>query len=212
MHHIYNCDSLYSSIYQPSIEGLKLNPIIYINKMDSAKVFVFGLKNAGKSTIVNYLKTKVVSTKMTPTLSIAINSLKIKDKNYSIWDAPGQKKLISTWEKGFYNADILLLVIDIDNKADIDESKKILESFKGTMEKIDTPLIIVLHKMDLITTRANVDYVKSIFHLDNENYQTFYIETTIKAPETIELLRFLLEICINRDFQNKNFDFLKMKN
>lgn len=172
-------------------------------------IFVFGLKMAGKTTIVNYLDTHKIEMNLTPTIAILMNKLKIKEHDYLVLDAPGQEKLHYTWKEGFEKAELLVFVVDVANKEEIPKSKQILESFMGKFEKIATPMVICLHKTDLLTDRTNIEYAKKVFHLNNKiKLQRFFLETTIKSPFTMDLLRVTFELLSNSAFLEKKYDFL----
>jgi 50S ribosomal subunit-associated GTPase HflX len=96
----------------------------------------------------------------------------------------------------------------VEDLAEIEQSKKVFESFLGDIQAVQTPLILCLHKIDLINSRDNIIDAQLKFKLDQEKHHQFYIETTIKNPDTMEILRYLFEILLNNDYQNQNFDFL----
>ena len=56
------------------------------------KVFVFGLDNAGKTSLLKYLKEEEVVDDPSPTREFDVIKLVIENQNFFIWDAPGQVK------------------------------------------------------------------------------------------------------------------------
>ena len=165
------------------------------------KIFVFGLDSAGKTTIIHYLINQEITTNLHPTLGLQINKLNLKSLDFSIWDAPGQKSLHSTWNRGFEGAELLIFVLDISDPARFVEAKKVFNDFLGAIHSVETPLIICLHKVDLKNAQANVKEAKRLLKLDvKSKRQMFFLETTINAPETIELIRYLMQLLISKEF------------
>jgi small GTP-binding protein len=182
--------------------------------MPPIKVFVFGLDRAGKTVIVNYLVKKVPETNLNPTLNMNYHSLDIEEQDFRIWDAPGQEKLRFTWDSGLHNANILVFVVDSSDRNRFAEAKAVFESFLGEVRNVQRPLVIVFSKIDLLEGCGNIEELKHLFQISGETkLQQFFLETTIRRPETIDLLRYLLNLFTKPDFLSRisNLDISKLQ-
>jgi small GTP-binding protein len=166
------------------------------------KIFVFGLDNAGKSSIIYYLLNQKISTNLHPTLGIQINKLNLKSLDFSIWDSPGQKQLRHTWKDGFEGADLLIFVVDLSVPKRFYEAKEVFNKFLGDIHTVNIPLIICLHKIDVPKSLENVKEAKSVLDLDTKSQrEMFYLQTTVNSPETIDLIRYLMQLMLSKEFK-----------
>jgi len=152
------------------------------------KMFLFGLDNAGKTSIVNWIKEgQVLET--TPTIAFNITQIKLKDFTIQIWDAPGQTNLRKIWNNGFNRAKVLVYVIDIADDNRFEESYKTLMSVLNDEDTKNIPLILCYHKIDKIKDELNIEKARKIFHVEEiKDRSLFEIKTSIYKPETINQL------------------------
>jgi len=166
------------------------------------KVFVFGLDNAGKTVITQYLTQRNTSIQTKPTRAIEISKLAYKNIEFFMWDGPGQEKLRPSWKQGFEGSDVLLFVVDVSDPSRFALAKQVFESFLGDIRKLQKSLIVCLHKIDLIPGLDNIKTAKEILHIEKDcQRELFYLETTIKRPETIELIYYVMHLMISKEFQ-----------
>src|SRR6056297_1592540 len=94
------------------------------------KIFIYGLDYAGKTSVVETMKQEETMSDANPTLSFNISNYITENATLQIWDAPGQKSLRDSWEKGYNRADILVFVLDTADMERYDEAyaefKKVL--------------------------------------------------------------------------------------
>jgi small GTP-binding protein/PAS domain S-box-containing protein len=126
--------------------------IIYDRK--EAKILVFGLFKAGKTTIINLLK-KNINPSVLPTTHIDISRISVKNLSLYVYDTPGQIKYKSLCEPYLKNQDGLIFVIDIADTENFDAAKEILHETALMPELEKIPLLILLNKIDLI--KPNVE-------------------------------------------------------
>ena len=119
-------------------------------------ISIVGQSNTGKSTLINYLCDKYVtaeSKKLQTTRVNLYNQVTINDIDINLIDTPGvslqNNDLLSTSMKSSYiktleSIDLLLLMIDIDNK-DLKHEDSILNLAKVT----NTKVILLINKIDL---------------------------------------------------------------
>jgi len=114
-----------------------------------------GLSKAGKSTILNYLRTNAFKD-MKPTLALEVIKMMIDKKIFRSVDVSGQKKLRSQWGTFKKNPDAIIFVIDINDP--LERLKEAKYEFSKIQERISnknddirakTPILICLNKIDL---------------------------------------------------------------
>ncbi len=124
-----------------------------------------------------------------PTLAFNIEKLVIKDLEFQIWDAPGQKTLRDVWKSGYERAKILIFVLDTADKMRYKEARE--EFFKVLDNPVTwgIPLIFCYHKMDLDEAQENIYEAKKIFNLSSvRGRKIIAYETSIMQLETLTKL------------------------
>ncbi len=165
---------------------------ISLEKME-IKIFLFGLDAAGKTTLVRYLKDEIILENPLPTTYFEIESTKIKNVDFIIWDAPGQLKYREQWSRGVLDANILLFLLDTADKGRFGEARTELHNILNHTDAGNVPLIFCYHKMDLDAALNNKDLAESFFDLEAILDRKIYpIETSVYDPPSIEFLKNLL--------------------
>ena len=126
-------------------------------KKNKYNISIVGQSNTGKSTLINYLCDKYVtaeSKKLQTTRVNLYNSVSVNNLSINLIDTPGvslkSNDLLSSSMKSSYiktleSIDMLLLMIDIDNK-DFNYEESILKLAKVA----NTEVIILVNKIDLV--------------------------------------------------------------
>ncbi len=115
------------------------------------KVFLFGIDDVGKSSLIRRLKTGLFSENFyTPTKKFNIEYLQAEDGQLAIWDMPGNLKLRKNWLYGIQDTNILIYMIDISNQRSFKESKEEFWKIVNREEAKEIPLIIIANKVDLL--------------------------------------------------------------
>ena len=135
-------------------------------KKPDYKVPMLGLDNAGKTKILYLLK---MNEKVMTITTIGYNVETIENKNWekniSIWDIGGQKKIRCFWCHYLDNIAGLIWVYDISKKEELEESKKELINNILSSPKINEnlPLLIYANKNDLNSSGNNTeDFISGI--------------------------------------------------
>jgi ADP-ribosylation factor-like protein 8 len=158
--------------------------------MNANKVFLFGLDNAGKSTISHYLKTGQVVEGLTPTRLFSIDEFILNDIEYIIWDAPGQVCYRNSWKKGFDSANILLFILDTSQSERFQEAKTELMNVLKEPDQANVPLIFCFHKMDKLDAQTNLSEAEDLFGLNKIFDRPIYdYNTTIQSPQTLDPIK-----------------------
>ena len=150
-------------------------------------ISVVGQSNIGKSTLINYLNGKYITTesKKTQTTRINLNNMiQIKNLIVNITDTPGislnHKDLLSSSMKNAYiktleSIDLLILMTEISNK-DFNYEESILKLNSIS----NTKVFVVINKIDLCENyRSDEARVHESF-LEKHNYQNFFISLKSK--------------------------------
>ncbi len=128
--------------------GIALNPL---------KVGIFGLDNAGKTTIVKIIQGEqdldLLAT-LQPTVRVQIEKLSVKTTQWVMWDFGGQDAYRGTYletpQEFFDGLDLLVYVIDVQ---DVPRFNKVLDYFTNCLEQYrkfspGNPAVVFLHKYD----------------------------------------------------------------
>ena len=141
-------------------------------------VTILGLPNSGKSTLLNALlgqKLSIITKKPQTTRKQILGILTEEDYQIIFLDTPGilkpnyllQKKMMDFVSTAVYDADIILIMVDLANDKD---GQKILENeiVKKIIDSKSKPLFLLLNKIDL-SNEKNVK--KLITHFETtENF------------------------------------------
>ncbi len=179
------------------------------------KVFLFGLDNAGKTSLLKYLKEEKVDENQSPTREFDVIKLAIENQNFFIWDAPGQVKYREQWERGVLDSDLLIFVLDTADNERFDEAKMELDIILNNFDTIGIPIIICFHKIDLEAAKDNLNEAFKVLELaEIKERKANWLKTSVISEEGIEDLEamiyfslILIETQMNLDsVQNKYND------
>jgi small GTP-binding protein len=144
------------------------------------KVFLFGIDEVGKSSLVRRLKTGEFNENyFTPTRKFNIEYLPVEEEGLlAVWDMPGQKTFRSKWLIGLQDSNIIIYMIDIANQRRFEESKNEFWNVLNNENLDGIPLLILGNKIDLIKFSRG-DYDVQLQYL-NKEVSDFYEFRNIK--------------------------------
>ncbi|MBD3186959.1 GTP-binding protein [Candidatus Bathyarchaeota archaeon] len=134
-------DELFHSFHESFPDISILNPI-------KASIFVYGLTQAGKTTIVQSIQNKIIK-ENPPTISMDVSQLVLENLSIMVYDAPGQEKYRDLWAPHIVGQDGLVFVVDISEEKKYDEAMKVLKDIATRKNTADLPLLILLNKIDI---------------------------------------------------------------
>ncbi|TFF95478.1 MAG: GTP-binding protein [Promethearchaeota archaeon] len=192
--------TLFIDIRRYADEFIENVPEVGFTYQDSfIKVFLFGLDEAGKTSLVRRLKSgKYNDNYFLPTRKFNIEYIKEDKGALAIWDMPGQKPFRKKWLNGAQASNVLVYMIDVANQLRFKESKRELWKILNRYELSDIPVLILGNKIDLINhTRPKKD--EHITRLEDElnSYFDFhqinnrdwkFLFTSVKTEYNIESL------------------------
>ncbi|MHA1799842.1 MAG: ADP-ribosylation factor-like protein [Candidatus Helarchaeota archaeon] len=207
------------------IKEQRLSNWLFISKMISEnrmedflgpkKIALMGLNNAGKTAILHVLKNNVnlnIFKKLKPTKGINRESMEYQGLDCVIWDMGGQenyrKQYLANAERNFLNVELLMFVIDVQDKNNFNSAIVYLKDIMDSIEylKEDPYFLVLIHKVDP-DIRENDEIKESIRFLQkkiNEVFKNrnFKYEITVssiytklsKSPSLTKEIRSLLSI------------------
>ncbi|KAJ1343911.1 hypothetical protein BSLG_001514 [Batrachochytrium salamandrivorans] len=111
-------------------------------------VIILGLDNAGKTTLLERIKSifngvpGLRPESIAPTVGLNIGKVNVKNITLNFWDLGGQRELQSIWEKYYTECHAIVFVVDSTDRARIEE-------VKATMERVmQNEIIEVLEARD----------------------------------------------------------------
>ncbi|MFX0137131.1 MAG: ADP-ribosylation factor-like protein [Candidatus Hodarchaeota archaeon] len=194
--------SMFIDIRRYGDEVVEKTPEIdyYFQKETFFKVFLFGIDEVGKSSLVRRLKTGEFNENyFTPTRKFNIEYLPVEEDGLlAVWDMPGQKAFRSKWLKGLQDSNIIIYMIDIANQRRFEESKNEFWNVLDNEELDGIPLLILGNKIDLIkfskenynTQLQNLEKELSDFYKfrDIKNREWNFLFTSVKTNFNIKSL------------------------
>ncbi len=135
--------------------------VIYERK--DAKILVFGLYHAGKTTLINCQR-NMASKGTIPTINIDISRILVNNISLFTYDTPGQIKFRDLWKPYLKNQDGLVFVLDVSDVKKYAEARSILHNIATKPQLKSVPLLILFNKVDL--ARPDVDALKKEMGID----------------------------------------------
>jgi PAS domain S-box-containing protein/small GTP-binding protein len=162
--------------------------IIYEQK--EAKILIFGLSLAGKTTIIR-CRRKSISKTIFPTMSIDISRILVNNISLLTYDTPGQSKYKELWQPYLKGQDGLIFVLDVSDKIKYPDARLLLHEIANKTELIDKPLLILFNKIDL--EKPDIEYlVQSMgLHLFKERQVKYFQTSGIKNTNIDEAFNWL---------------------
>ncbi len=156
----------YEDLYQPSL----------------TKVFLFGLDEVGKSSLVRRIKTGEYNDNyFGPTRKFNIEYIHRKTEQdpqehlLAFWDMPGQRIFRSKWLMGLQDSNVIVYMFDVSNQIRFEESKNEFWKLLNLFELSGVPLIIMGNKIDLLDQSADISE-EQLVRLKREIFQRFDFE------------------------------------
>ncbi|MFX1258687.1 MAG: ADP-ribosylation factor-like protein, partial [Promethearchaeota archaeon] len=119
-----------------------------IFEQKEAKILIFGLSFAGKTTIIR-TRRKSVSKTTFPTINVDISRILVNNVSLLTYDIPGKYKIKEIWKPYLKNQDGLIFVLDITDKIKFSHARELLHEIAGKPELNELPLLILFNKNDL---------------------------------------------------------------
>ncbi len=119
-----------------------------IFEQKEAKILIFGLSLAGKTTIIR-TRRKSVSKTTFPTINVDISRILVNNISLLTYDIPGKYRAKDLWKPYLKNQDGLIFVLDVMDKIKFSFARELLHEIAGNPELSELPLLILFNKVDL---------------------------------------------------------------
>lgn len=185
-------------------------------KQDTVPIVLIGLQQAGKTTLVNWLKEKRF-TRPKPTVGVVVENIKIGDILFNIYDISGQEAFRENmWKSNILTSMGVIFVLDSSDTSRLDEAFtwywKIVKDWLGDSYS-DKTILFLANKSDLKNS-LSLDKIINKMKLDEmssyPNISFQFFKTSVRKEENIELAFkwFIAKIKLFRKLQLKKFKAL----
>jgi len=190
--------SMFIDIRRYGDEVVDKHPAIEVHYQDGVnKVFLFGIDEVGKSSLVRRLKTGEYNDNFfTPTRKFVIEYIQRNDSLLAFWDMPGQRIFRKKWLIGVQDSNIIVYMIDLANQLRFEESKIEFWKILNRYELSGIPLLILGNKCDLLNCSDKSEDDQSTrlrnelftyFELDNiQSREWKFLFTSVKTNYKID--------------------------
>lgn len=164
------------------------------------KVCIVGLDNAGKTTIIHFVKRGMYKSH-SPTLGVNLETLVLNNLEILVMDLGGQVAFRENWSQYLPSAQLVVFVLD---GSDVQRFKEADQAFQNVVKdmRADTPLFLVSNKRD-VEYYQDVGTVKASFHSTHFITKTF--ETSAKTSAGLfELFDAIVEELTGSTLGRKN--------
>ncbi|MFW9995010.1 MAG: ADP-ribosylation factor-like protein, partial [Candidatus Odinarchaeota archaeon] len=166
------------TIIQEWLNSLPKDVSEVLDEKSTARLFVFGLDQAGKTTIVTYLKEgRFLPT--IPTLRTDIVRILASGISFVCIDLAGQKRFRSSWKDWLNDPDILVFVVDSSAHERFEEAREALWSI--LRETTGIPLLVLNNKKDLEGAHTISEVSKKLNIHEVKDRQVTLLETSGKT-------------------------------
>jgi len=138
------------------------------------RLLMVGLDAGGKTTILYRLKLGVVVTTI-PTIGFNVETVEHKEIDIICWDVGGPDKIRPLWRHYYQNTQVLIFVVDSNDRERIDEAALELNHFLREDELRDAVLLVFANKQDL-PTAMSVSEVTDRLGLNAIRRRPWYIQ------------------------------------
>ncbi|KAL9553768.1 hypothetical protein PS6_003783 [Mucor atramentarius] len=148
----------------------------YLTQKEEYYVLIIGLDNAGKTTLLERIKSIFMGVagldpdKIAPTVGLNIGKVDIKSSRINFWDLGGQRDLQSIWERYYSECHAIVFVVDSTDPDFVaqGETKRLITTlFAEKMITNDAvegvPVLMLANKQD-VSGALRVEQVKEVFN------------------------------------------------
>ncbi|KAG8936673.1 ADP-ribosylation factor protein 3 [Tulasnella sp. 419] len=127
----------------------------HLTQKDEFNIIIIGLDNAGKTTILEKIKTLYNQTpglapdKIAPTVGQNIGKITLPSTILQFWDLGGQRDIRSIWEKYYDECHAVVYVVDASDKARLDEGWEVFDTVLASPKILNVPLLLLANKQDV---------------------------------------------------------------
>lgn len=129
-------------------QNLKQGASEFDGKHKIMSIFLFGLDNAGKTTLVEYIINEEFIDP-TPTVGVNITRITLGSIKFVFNDVGGQEAYRANWMNYWKNPDFMIFMVDANDGERFDQAREGLWTVLDDPATSGVPLLILSNKMDL---------------------------------------------------------------
>ena len=112
------------------------------------RILMVGLDAEGKTTILYQLKMGETITTI-PTIGFNVETVDYKGVHFTVWDVGGQDKIRVLWKHYYQNTDVLIFVVDSNDRDRMEDAAEELKKMLAEEELKDCCVLVMANKQDL---------------------------------------------------------------
>ena len=132
-------------LFEVSYNSFSEEEVIFEQK--EARVLIFGLSQAGKTTIIKTRRKSVTKTSF-PTINVDISKIIVNNVSMLTYDIPGKYKAKEIWKPYLKNQDGLIFVLDVTDTIRFSYARELLHEIAEKPGLSELPLLILFNKTD----------------------------------------------------------------
>lgn len=146
----------------------------YLFSKSEFHVLILGIDKAGKTTLLEKLKTLysdiegLPPDRIVPTVGLNIGRVEAHKSKLIFWDLGGQLGLRTIWEKYYEEAHAVLYVVDSVSKTRFEDTKSTLEKVLRHPDLQGAPVLIFANKQDLAGA-VNAEELSQFLDIKEQN-------------------------------------------
>lgn len=146
----------------------------YLFSKSEFHVLILGIDKAGKTTLLEKLKTLysdiegLPPDRIVPTVGLNIGRVEAHKSKLIFWDLGGQLGLRTIWEKYYEEAHAVLYVVDSVSKTRFEDTKSTLEKVLRHPDLQGAPILIFANKQDLAGA-VNAEELSQFLDIKEQN-------------------------------------------
>jgi ADP-ribosylation factor protein 1 len=125
------------------------------------RILMVGLDAAGKTTVLYRLKLGEVVTTI-PTIGFNVETVEYKNISFTVWDIGGQDKIRKLWRHYYMGTEVLIFVIDSNDRDRINVAQEELTTMLKEDEMKDAALLVLANKQDLPNAMTAAEVVDKL--------------------------------------------------
>ncbi|KAK7202865.1 ADP-ribosylation factor family-domain-containing protein [Myxozyma melibiosi] len=140
-----------------------------LTRKEEYSVLILGLDNAGKTTLVEKLKSiynegrSMAPDRIVPTVGQNVGHITINRMNLKLWDVGGQDMLRQLWKEYYADCHAIIFVVDSTDRARIEECRDTLQTVVTHEDTEGIPVLMLANKQDRDDS-LEVEDIKEIFN------------------------------------------------
>lgn len=166
---------------------------LFFNK--ELELTILGLQNAGKSTFVNVLATGQFDEDTIPTIGFNFRKLKKGKVEFKMWDLGGQARFRDSWEKYCRTCNVIIYVVDSNDRGNIDLAKIELHNLLQWPSVEGVPVLVLGNKNDIPDAMDKDNLIQAMDLKSIKNREVAFYSISCKNLNNIDnVLKWLNDV------------------